>query len=919
MSDILSNDRKPFDRLNAAVAAGIFLVTWIVYAMTVQRTISFWDCGEFAACGRILGIPHQPGYPLLVLFGRVFSMLPTVDDIAWRMNLFSVTAAALGAMFAYLSAVRLIRMFVGDGEMYLGRIVTYLGGVTGAFLVAFGDSNWGNAVEFETGGALGCMAMILFWLVLRFIEYRGTEKGTHAMLLTMYLAVLSLGFHQMPFLVVPFAAIVFMCQTNATARDYIMLCGLVVFELLLIVACSQINNGAAVFAFVSLIVGLVVFWLLRDKLNWAVVIGIVGLSTLMVGYRWFMWALPITVLVILFFTWVARKLKLHFDWKVAFAIILVGFIGFSVNAYLPVRSTQNPRIDMGNPDRDFNTLVNFLDRKQYGNQSMVARMFARRGELSNQFGRHAHMGFWGYFENQYANGGWSFLPLFALGLFGVWQLAKRRPDAGLPFFVLLLLTSVGLVLYMNFADGTQYNFRTQDAYLEVRDRDYFFQLAYMFFGIAIGVGVAALAKTLHRALDEKQSPLARPAVLVCCLLVLLPALTFGRNYYRNDRSANRIAYNYAYNTLQSCDKDAILFTSGDNDTYPLWALQEVYDFRKDIRIANLSLLGADWYIWQRKDQHGVPMSLTKDQILIQTNPDNPDEVHPAKPFTDRGRGRQSWLLPYVDANNRVVTVPQMVVDDVVLENRWRYPICFTAPPYGESPLKLRERAVATGLIYKLERELVTIGIDADKGLDLYYNVFRHDGFSDSRVYRDENATSVVVSYGYNGSNIFDELLRRGDTAKGMELADFVAAKYPEYWQLPLQQAGVFDRRGDSAKGEAIITRLRDTLAVFWMKNPSNQSYESDYGLVLTEIGRRHKDAQMIEQGINHMWAAFYENANSTLAFRKLVSTLGQVGRMGEARKAAEVFAQYKINQNDGLVQRLLGIAPPSGPIMPDEY
>ncbi|MBI5267960.1 MAG: DUF2723 domain-containing protein, partial [candidate division Zixibacteria bacterium] len=200
MSDRNVTETRSFDRTNAVIAGLVFLFAWIVYAMTVQRTISFWDCGEFAACGRILGIPHQPGYPLLVLWGRVFSMLPTVDDIAWRMNFFSVTTTALGAMFAYLSAVRLIRMFVDDSDDLLSRFMIYLGGVVGALLVAFGDSNWSNAIEFETGGALGGSAMILFWLTLRYVDYRGTEKGTHTMLATIYLALLSLGFHMMPFL-----------------------------------------------------------------------------------------------------------------------------------------------------------------------------------------------------------------------------------------------------------------------------------------------------------------------------------------------------------------------------------------------------------------------------------------------------------------------------------------------------------------------------------------------------------------------------------------------------------------------------------------------------------------------------------------------------------------------------------------------
>ncbi len=573
---------------------------------------------------------------------------------------------------------------------------------------------------------------------------------------------------------------------------------------------------------------------------------------------------------------------------------------------------------MGNPDRDVNTLINYLDRKQYGSQSMVDRMFARRGDLANQFGRHPHMGFWGYFETQFSEGSWSFLPFLLLGAFGIWKVASRRGEVGWPFLVLLLLSSAGLVLYMNFADGTRYNFRTGDAYLEVRDRDYFFQLAYMFFGIAIGVGVAALAKTLREVLSERQSPLARPAVLACAVLVLLPAVSFSRNYYHNDRSQNRIAYNYGYNTLMSCDKDAVLFTSGDNDTYPLWALQEVFGFRTDVRIVNLSLLGADWYIWQRKSQFDVPIPLSKEQILIETYDANElVEARPAKMFTDRARGRQAYLRPTL-YENRILTVPQMLVDEIVLDNRWRVPIYFSAPPYAESPLKLRDRAVSVGLVYRLDREPATSSVDADKSYDLFTRTFIHGGYENSRVYRDENATNVMVTYGYTSSNLYDELMRRNDTTRALNLFDLISAKYPEYWQLPMQVAAVNDHLGDSAKSEVVLTRLLDTLKAFHEASPTNLTYMSDYGMIMVEIGKRHKDQIRIQEGLKLMWAGFEGNCNSALAFRKLVSTLGQVGNMAEAQRAAKEFAEYKINLNDGLVQRLLGLSPPSGPQMPDE-
>ncbi|MBI5267857.1 MAG: hypothetical protein HY851_11560 [candidate division Zixibacteria bacterium] len=440
----------------------------------------------------------------------------------------------------------------------------------------------------------------------------------------------------------------------------------------------------------------------------------------------------------------------------------------------------------------------------------------------------------------------------------------------------------------------------------------------MFFGIAIGIGVAALARTLYESLSARKSPLARPAVYACGLLVLLPAVGFSRNYYHNDRSNNRIAYNYAYNTLACCDKDAVLFTSGDNDTYPLWAMQEVFDFRKDVRVVNLSLLGADWYIWQRKEQFGVPIPLSRDQILIQSNDmTGRTEVRPPKSFMDRARGEQTYLMPRL-AKDRIVTVPQMLVDEVVLENRWKYPLYFSAPPYRESPLKLADRAVSVGLVYRLDKDPAPGRIDVNKGFELFTRTFINTGYASSKPYRDENATNVLVTYGYNTSNLYDELIRTGDTARALELFDTISVKYPEYWQLPLQVASLHDARHDSARAEQVLTRLRDTLAAFHAASPTNLTYISDYGMILTEIGKRHKDQGMIQAGIALMWQGFEGNPNSALAFRKLVSALGQTGDMAGAQKAARMIAEYKINQNDGYVQRLSGITPPSGIQIPEE-
>src|SRR4030066_47220 len=93
-----------------------------------------------------------------------------------------------------------------------------------------------------------------------------------------------------------------------------------------------------------------------------------------------------------------------------------------------------------------------------------------------------------------------------------------------------------------------------------------------------------------------------PAYALGVVLFLLPALALSNNYHRNDRSGNWIPWDYAYNLLNSCEKDAIMFTNGDNDTFPLWFLQEVERVRQDVRIVNLRLLNTNWYIKQLRDR-----------------------------------------------------------------------------------------------------------------------------------------------------------------------------------------------------------------------------------------------------------------------------------------------------------------------------
>ena len=547
MRDLTPVGSKPFDRTNALIAALVFLGSFIVYAMTVQRSFSFWDCGEFIACTAILGIPHPPGTPLLIILGRVLSTIPFVEDVSYRINYVSVISSAFTAMFSYLLAVRLIRFFVTDeAEHPLNRLMVYVGGICAGFFVAFSATNWSNSVEAEAYGLALALSVVQFWLALRYLEVKGTPQAWRIVVLATYVAVLGIGVHMTAFLVFPVCAIFFVLNDRADRRDYFMICSFVLVELLLIVLFSNGRGGADLFKLISVVLGVVLLGMLFRKIRWDVLLAVGAISTIILTFQMFLWTMLIAPFAVVAIALAARHFGWSFQWKTALAILLAGFMGFSIHFFIPIRSTHQPRINENNPARgwptDWRVFINFLDRKQYGEVSMVDRMFERRGQWSNQFGRHPNMGFWSYFEEQYGPGRWAFVPFLALGLLGALVAIRKRLEVGMPFLTLLLIASVGLILYMNFADGTRYNYATEDAYMEVRNRDYFFTPAFVFFGIAMGVGVAAVMKFLGDYGARRGEQVRRLAVYVSCVLVLLPVITLANNFHENDRSKNLLPY-----------------------------------------------------------------------------------------------------------------------------------------------------------------------------------------------------------------------------------------------------------------------------------------------------------------------------------------------------------------------------------------
>ncbi len=201
-----------------------------------------------------------------------------------------------------------------------------------------------------------------------------------------------------------------------------------------------------------------------------------------------------------------------------------------------------------------------------------------------------------------------FLPLL-LGLIGLcFQFDKDRRGCWLTF-LLFFMTGIAIVLYLN------------QAPFQVRERDYAYAGSFYAFAIWIGFAVAAVYSWITSALKEKHTVAVAAVASVACLFV--PALMAEENWDDHDRSNRYTAVEVAKNYLNSVEKNGLLITHGDNDTFPLWYAQEVEGFRNDVRICNTSLLGTDWYIDQMRYaiNNSAPLNLSigQEQYLYGTS------------------------------------------------------------------------------------------------------------------------------------------------------------------------------------------------------------------------------------------------------------------------------------------------------------
>ncbi|MFQ5648894.1 MAG: protein O-mannosyl-transferase family [bacterium] len=662
-------------KLNRIIAAIVFAIAFVVYTATVAPTTSYWDCGEFITCSYILGVPHPPGAPLYILIGRVFSMIPFVQDIGLRVNMISVLMSALSVLFTYLIIVRLLRAWRGIPERVEERFILYAGGVIGALGFAFTDSFWFNAIEAEVYALSMFFTAIVVWLMLVWVEKADEPAGDKILLFIMYLIGLAIGVHLL----------------NIVA--WFSLCLIFYFKRFKVTLASFLWLGvASVSTFFVMYPGIVkgVPWVIER------------FSFLFLGV---MALFP----VFLAFYAVKNRKRLLSLLSMGMLLILVGYSSYTA---LYIRSGLKPAINENHPDNP-KKLASYLNREQYGDIPFTTRrapFWDYQIKKMNiryfgwQFIGHGNtIGRDGYVVETLSLNGLMGLP-FLVGLLGLYYHFKNDWKGASVIAVLFLATGLAITIYLNQEDP------------QPRERDYTYVGSYLAFSLWIGLGASALVEFVLKII--KHSAVLRKvgvALALVALFLAVPHKLFEHNYESHNRSGNYVAYDYSYNILQSCERNAILFTNGDNDTFPLWFLQYVYGVRPDVRVVNLSLLNTHWYVKQLRDEEPrVPMGRFPDSQVdrlqaqrwkakkrsipvsrelivkeLEKAQDNatlkPEEV-PEKPVV-------SYTLSHSKkfSGTPVLLVQDFMIDRILRANRFRRPVYFAVTVAGSNMLGLGGR------------------------------------------------------------------------------------------------------------------------------------------------------------------------------------------------------------------------------------
>ncbi len=512
---------------------------------------------------------------------------------------------------------------------------------------------------------------------------------------------------------------------------------------------------------------------------------------------------------------------------------------------------------------------------------------------------------------------------FILGLLGFYFHVKNNKQDMWVVTLLFLLNGVAVVVYLN-----QYPYQP-------RERDYAYVASFYAYAIFIGLGVLFLFDFLSKKANAKSA-----AIVATVLGLGIPTIMAAQGWDDHNRSKRTMARDFAINYLNSCAPNAILFTNGDNDTFPLWYAQEVEGVRTDVRVVNLSLLQTDWYINQMRraayesapvpftipaekyeqskrevvyvmDKGTGAMNLKKaidfvvsDDLANKLDYGNkPLDYLPSKTFyipvdsatvmrekvvavkdTARLAKNIKWTL-----NRSYITKNDLMVLDLIAHNNWKRPIYFAVTTGSEAYLGLEEYFQLEGLAYRLvpikatEQEMAQGGrVNTDVMYDNVMNKFLNGGLDVDGVNLDENCIRMASNLRMQMATLASALIAKGQKEKAEKVLDVCLQRMPDKnvrFEATLYTivAGYY-QLGNYKKATELSNKLFDI-------------FENDYKIYMSQktihraaFGREMEQAKEIMRRLVMIAEQFKQQDHSKELMKRLTAIVPMDDIMPESRQ-----------------------------------
>ena len=872
-----------YKRLNNYTGWFSFLIALIVYSITVEDTASFWDAGEFIAVSNKLEVPHPPGAPFYLLLGRFFSLFAfnNPELVALSINFLSVIASAFTILFLFWTITHLsTKIIKPDNNTNIFLIL--ISGITGAISFTFTDSFWFSAVEAEVYAMSSFFTAFVFWAILRWEATDDPIKQHKWIILIAYMMGLSIGVHLLNLVTIPALALIiyFKKYKNITLLGVslslsisLLIVGIIVEGIIpglpsmasfverFFVNSLGLPFGSGIIFFIIVFLSLLVYLLKfsqeREKVT--LNISLLSLTFILIGYSSYSLVLirsnynpPIDENnpenILNFISYLKRE---QYGYRPLFKgqyfdadVIKQEETGVNYKkgkdkyeikekkfsyVYDDKRTTIFPRMYSSSPNHieryreitnlNKNQKPTFSDNLEFFFKYQIGHMYLRYF-LWNFSGRESDiqnakwLGLLNKFDKvpyqievNKARNNYLMIPLL-LGIIGLlFQYYRDRKN----FYVVMLLfilTGIALVVYLNSPP------------IEPRERDYIYAGSYYAFSIWIGFGSLFLYSILQKIFKKDKISLA-----ICFLLsIQSPIILANQNWDDHDRSNRYLTVDSAKNLLASCAPNSILFTGGDNDTFPLWYVQEVENFRTDVRVIVLSYFNTDWYIEQmmskKNKSEKIDFSVSLDSyiqgglndylpyrndsriqnrpislkgyinlvkrnskaIQVPTSVSNYNSI-PSKSFwlasidKENLLGKfnsyyQDTLLINLKNNKNGLEKKDLAFLDLLQANNWERPIYFNNTSLNGIGLELKRNVIQEGFAYRLLPILSPNSgslIDSEKMYkNLMYNSFWR-GLDDERAYFSEDHRGFIMNYRSTFNTLIKELINKKEYDKALEV------------------------------------------------------------------------------------------------------------------------------------------------------